>query len=158
MAYARLENDCDHPVTTPTQQRGLRADGAVRHGAAALVQHGQLPAGSEFDHFRDVLDTRRTEALAWVGGLAVASCFDRDDVEAYACWGTAADIVWGVLHVEGLFTRSRRRKSLFDYWERCDKRASHYRELLRSRRYEKRVSGDIAQRFADMHAAREENG
>jgi hypothetical protein len=110
--------EADHvqqPVQHPAQTRGLRADGVVRHGAGALVQHGRLPAGSEFDYFRDVLDERRREGLAWVG--TDASCFDRDDVEAYARWGTAADIVWGVLLAEGMFTNSRRRKSLVEYWE-----------------------------------------
>jgi hypothetical protein len=117
-----------------------------------LVQHGQLPTGSEFDHFRDVLDGRRREALAWVGGPHVASCFDADDVEAYARWGTAADIVWGVLQAEGLFTRSRRRKSLMDYWERADKRASHYRELLRGRKHDKNVTPDFGSMTVAQYA------
>jgi hypothetical protein len=135
--------DVQRDVQQDTEPSGSRGNlyplAAVKHGTAPLVQRGELPAGSEFDVFRDVLEQRRQDALAWVGG-AEASAFDRDDVEGYARWSTAADVIWGVLRAEGLLTRTRRRKSLLDFWERIDKRGSYYRELLRSRKHERNVS------------------
>jgi hypothetical protein len=127
---------------------------ALKHGVGPLTQRGELPAGSEFALFRDVLEQRRQEALAWVGGSA-ASVFDRDDCEAFARWATAADILWGVLEAEGLLTRTRRRKARLDYWERCDKRASYYRELLRARKHEKNVSDMTAAEWIERESAQQ---
>ena len=115
----------DSPVTPLSRNAvALEAHGAtlnplaaVRHGVGPLTARGELPAGSEFDHFRDVLEDRRRQALAWVGGDD-ASVFDRDVVESYARWSTAHDVVWGVLMGEGIFTRTRRRKSLVELAER----------------------------------------
>jgi hypothetical protein len=127
---------------------------ALKHGAGPVLQRGELPGGSEFALFRDVLEQRRREALAWVGGSA-ASVFDRDDCEAFARWATAADILWGVLEAEGLLTRTRRRKARLDYWERCDKRASYYRELLRARKHEKNVSDMSAADWLEHQSAQQ---
>jgi hypothetical protein len=157
MGYEMDMADCDHAETVAGQPRvNLRADGALRHGAAALVQHGRLPPGSEFDHFRDVLEERRSQSLAWLGGPSEVSCFDRDDCEAYARWGTAADIVFGVIAAEGIFTATRRRKSLVEYWERCDKRASHFRELLRQRPNQRSIANQSPSQWLRQHAAQEQ--
>jgi hypothetical protein len=108
MGYDLLDAlPCDQNVTNEARSRGnLRADAAVSHGAGRLLTRGDLPPGSEFDAFRDVLSQRRQDALSWIGGEAEASCFDLDEVDAYARWGTAADIVWGVLQAEGIMTRT----------------------------------------------------
>jgi hypothetical protein len=126
--------------TAALDRRGvnLKPDAALRHGIGPLTQRGELPAASEFDLFREALEDRRREARAWVGGEQ-ASVFDLDAVEAYARWATAHDVVWGVLFAEGIFTRTRRRKSLIELAERIDKRASYHRELCRSRRQMKTV-------------------
>jgi hypothetical protein len=112
---------------------------AIRHGVGPLTSRGELPAGSEFDHFRDVLEHRRQEALAWVGGDQ-ANVFDRDAVESYARWSTAHDVLWGVLMAEGLLTKTRRRKSMIEMAERIDKRAVYHAEQCRGRRAVKDVS------------------
>ncbi len=112
---------------------------STRHGVGPLTQRGELPAGAEWDLFRDVLLARRAEALAWVGGDD-ANTFDRDEAEASARWSTASDLIWGVLFAEGLLTQTRRRKSLVDLAERIDKRASYHRELCRGRRAVKDVA------------------
>jgi hypothetical protein len=107
-----------------------------------------LPAGSDFDLFRDVLEERRAAALAWVGGDD-ANTFDRDDAEAYARWSTASDLIWGVLQAEGLLTQTRRRKSLVELAERIDKRASFHRELCRGRRAVKSIKDMSAEQYLD---------
>ncbi|HEX5473274.1 MAG TPA: hypothetical protein VFX12_01330 [Vicinamibacterales bacterium] len=143
--------DQDEPTGPKLGGNRLDPTAGTWHGAAALTKSGHLPARSEFDAFRDVLADRRQQGLAWVGGDE-ATTFDQDDAEAYARWTTAADLIWAVIQGEGLLSRTRRRKSLTELWERVDKRASYYRELLRGRRHEKRV-GDTSRMSAGEYVA-----
>jgi len=120
----------------------LRPDAALKHGSWPLIARGVL--SPEFALFQPSLEERRREALTWVGGDE-ATVFDREEVESWARWQTAADLIWSVLMAEGIMAKSRRGKALMSQFERCDVRAADRRKELRSRHVIKNVGAGPAQ-------------
>lgn len=128
----------DHPVTGVDRRRAnLHPQAARKHGIYPLLERGELPATADGEFWRERLERYRGEAAAWIGGDD-ANVIDQGDAESFARWETAADIAWSLLAGQ-LTTPSRRRKALFDLWERCEQRARERRATLRDLKHEKRV-------------------